>query len=62
MHVNPEIAGRVKSGAEIQANLQHILDRNDPPAENPLGIMTTQNRDSWTDTRKIIVKDFSKAA
>ena len=46
------LAGNLKSGAELLAYMQYILNDVTPPAEHPLGVLTSLDRDTWTQVRK----------
>ena len=42
--------------AEVKAHLKYILDDPSPPNEFPVGIMTSQDRDTWTVVRRKLVE------
>lgn len=44
-------AGNIESPEILLARFQHVLSDNRPPAENPLGMLTTENRDTWAKIR-----------
>ncbi len=44
-------SGNIISPGEALANLKFILEDDRPPAEYPLGILTTENRDTWAKLR-----------
>lgn len=44
-------AGNIESPETLLARFQHVLSDNRPPAENPLGLLTTENRDTWAKIR-----------
>ena len=44
------------SPAEVKAHLKYILDDPAPPNEFPVGIMTSQDRDTWTVVRRKLVE------
>jgi len=43
--------GTMVPAAQIHAGLKSILESQAEPSKFPLGVMTTQDRDSWTDIR-----------
>ena len=49
-------AGMIISPAEVKAHLKYILDDPAPPNEFPVGIMTSQDRDTWTVVRRKLVE------
>ncbi|XP_033644742.1 carnitine O-palmitoyltransferase 2, mitochondrial-like isoform X1 [Asterias rubens] len=50
--------GSIVSGQIIQAHLQFIFDdsASSPPQDHPVGLLTTQDRDTWARLRKHIVE------
>lgn len=47
--------GSIVSPADIQANLQYILNDNTPRPDTPVGYLTAENRDVWANVRTKIV-------
>ncbi|XP_041460705.1 carnitine O-palmitoyltransferase 2, mitochondrial-like [Lytechinus variegatus] len=54
--------GNIVSPADIQANLQYILNDNTPRPDAPLGYLTAENRDTWANVREQIVGTSEKNA
>lgn len=44
--------GNLVKPAEIQAHLKHILSDPTPAAAHPLGLLTSENRDTWARLRE----------
>ncbi|XP_058447494.1 carnitine O-palmitoyltransferase 2, mitochondrial [Malaya genurostris] len=44
-------AGNIEQPATLLARFKHVLDDNVPIAENPIGLLTTENRDTWAKIR-----------
>ncbi|KAJ3356447.1 Carnitine O-acetyltransferase mitochondrial [Allomyces javanicus] len=51
-----DASGRTLSTAEIQAQLDAIVEQAGDVTDLPLGAMTTENRDTWTEVRDKLVK------
>lgn len=49
------LSGSIVSPADIQANLQYILNDNTPRPDTPVGYLTAENRDVWANVRTKIV-------
>lgn len=47
--------GNILPGDVIKSNLAYILNDQCGPAEYPVGVFTTQDRDLWTDMREKLV-------
>lgn len=43
--------GNIEQPETLLARFKHVLDDNRPPADNPLGLLTTENRDTWAKIR-----------
>lgn len=46
------LTGNVKSATEIFACVKYVLADNVAAAEHPVGILTSQHRDTWTSNRR----------
>jgi len=46
------VTGNILAGEEIQAHLKYIMDDQSPQTEHPLGVLTTADRDTWTNLRQ----------
>ncbi|XP_058818068.1 carnitine O-palmitoyltransferase 2, mitochondrial [Topomyia yanbarensis] len=44
-------AGNIEQPQTLLARFKRVLDENRPPAENSLGVLTTENRDTWAKIR-----------
>ena len=42
------VSGNIRPASEILANIRYILDDKSPAPDYPLGVMTSQDRDTWT--------------
>uniref|UniRef100_A0A182QK97 Choline/carnitine acyltransferase domain-containing protein n=1 Tax=Anopheles farauti TaxID=69004 RepID=A0A182QK97_9DIPT len=49
-------AGNIEQPATLYARFKHILSDTKPPAANPLGLLTTENRDTWATERTHLTK------
>jgi carnitine O-palmitoyltransferase 2 len=45
------ISGNIFDPSYIYANIKYILSDDRPPAEHPVGLLTTQDRDIWASQR-----------
>jgi carnitine O-palmitoyltransferase 2 len=48
--------GNILEPHAIMERLSVIMHSNEPPAEFPIGVLTTENRDKWAELRKNLVK------
>lgn len=44
-------AGNIEQPETLLARFKHVLNDNRPPSDNPLGLLTTENRDTWAKIR-----------
>ncbi|XP_053693990.1 carnitine O-palmitoyltransferase 2, mitochondrial [Sabethes cyaneus] len=44
-------AGEIEQPETLLARFKHVLEDTRPPAESPLGLLTTENRDTWAKIR-----------
>ena len=47
--------GNIRPASEILACIRYILNDATPRPDYPLGLMTSQDRDTWTTVRKQLV-------
>ncbi|KAJ1965553.1 Carnitine O-acetyltransferase mitochondrial [Dipsacomyces acuminosporus] len=52
--------GQLLSAAEIESQLDKIVEQADSNVAVPVGVLTSDNRDLWTDNRKILVEASPK--
>lgn len=44
-------AGNIEQPETLLARFKHVLEDNRPPSDNPLGLLTTENRNTWAKVR-----------
>ena len=49
---NSPVPGNILPGEEIQAHLKYIMDDRSAQPDYPLGVLTTADRDTWTNLRQ----------
>lgn len=54
--------GFIYKPKDICASLKWILNEKSPPASNPVGVLTTLNRDDWADYRHHLEMNSNKSA
>ena len=48
------VLGHIVPTATIYQNLKHIVEDPSPPPNFPVGVMTTENRDTWANMRRAL--------
>lgn len=58
-----EVDGKVLTTAELEQQLQKVIDSADAAGKAPaVGAFTSENRDVWTDYREVLLKNGNEAA